>query len=137
MFLEPTPETGQLFAQRGLDGPVTMLNLLRFRDQADYRTYPELAPPTPITGREAYDRYAEHTRPFLEEAGGRVAFLGKGGFYLIGPTGERWDMVMMVEYGNVAAFMGMAENQAYRAGLGHRSAALEDSRLLPIEPVGA
>ena len=133
MHLNPTNENGRRFLERGFTGPVTMLNLLRFREWAEYSAFPELAPDAPTTGREAYDRYVAHTLPFLAAAGGEVQFLGEGGSYLIGPEDERWDVVMLVRHASVQAFMGMAENADYLAGLGHRVAALEDSRLLPIE----
>ena len=132
MFLEPTNETGRLLLERQIAGPVAMLNLLRFREQADYSSNPELAPAEPITGRAAYDLYTAHTKPFLEAAGGKVLFVGEGGHFLIGPESERWEMVMLVEHANVATFMGMASNGEYLSGLGHRTAALEDSRLLPV-----
>jgi uncharacterized protein (DUF1330 family) len=122
--------------ERGVDGPVTMLNLLRFRDEADYSSFPDLAPDAPISGREAYQRYAEHTRSFLAAVGGEVQFLGAGGLNLIGPAEERWDLVMLVRQESVQSFLAMAQNPEYLAGIGHRSAALEDSRLLPIVEVG-
>lgn len=131
MYLEPTNETGRLLLERQIPDRVTMLNLLRFREQADYSSNPELAPAEPITGRAAYDVYTAHTKPFLEAAGGKVLYVGEGGHFLIGPVSERWDMVMLVEHASVAAFMGMARNAEYLSGLGHRTAALEDSRLLP------
>ena len=43
-YLEPTQSAGRLFVQRGLEGPVLMLNLLRFREVADYTAHPGLAP---------------------------------------------------------------------------------------------
>ena len=132
MYLEPTNENAVLLFQRGITGPVTMLNLLRFREEADYSAFPDLAPGAPISGREAYDRYVEHTEPFLAALGGELRFLGSGGHYLIGPLDERWDVAMLVRHQSVEAFLGMAQNQEYLAGLGHRVAALEDSRLLPI-----
>ena len=58
-------------------------------------------------------------------------FLGAGGTYLIGPPEEHWDLVMLVRQNSLADFMAFASNPAYLAGLGHRTAALEDSRLLP------
>jgi hypothetical protein len=133
MFIEVTNESGRAFLQRGITGPVTMLNLLRFRSEADYSAFPDLAPEEPITGRQAYDLYVTHTLPFLATAGGSLTFAGAGGNYLIGPMDERWDVVMLVRYPSVQAFMGMADNSAYLAGIGHRTAALEDSRLLPID----
>lgn len=39
---------------------------------------------------------------------------------------------MLVRHESLEAFMAMANNSAYLAGIGHRVAALKDSRLLPI-----
>ncbi|VFU08544.1 DUF1330 domain-containing protein [Methylocella tundrae] len=130
--LEPTQSAGRLFVQRGLEGPVVMLNLLRFREVADYTAHPDLAPAAPISGAEAFDRYFRHTLPFLRVSGGDVVFLGAGGPFLIGPEGERWDRAMLVRQTSVAAFLAFASHDAYLAGLGHRAAALQDSRLLPL-----
>jgi hypothetical protein len=65
-YLEPTQEAGRAFAKRGIRGEVVMLNLLRFREVADYCATPELAPDAPVTGAEAYDRYIAHTLPYLK-----------------------------------------------------------------------
>ncbi|MCA9554662.1 MAG: DUF1330 domain-containing protein [Myxococcales bacterium] len=135
-YLEPTQSAGRRFVQRGLEGPVVMLNLLRFREVADYSAHPELAPATPITGAEAFERYVRHTQPFLHESGGEVLFLGDGGAFLIGPEDERWDLVMLIRQSSVTSFLAFASNEAYLAGLGHRTAALEDSRLLPLSERG-
>jgi uncharacterized protein (DUF1330 family) len=135
-YLEPTQESGAAFVRRGIAGPVVMLNLLRFRDIADYSAAPELAPDEPITGAAAYRRYEEHTAPFLEEAGGEVLFKGAGGHVLVGPPGERWDLVLLVQHQSSEAFLSFATNQDYLAGIGHRTAALEDSRLLPVSADG-
>jgi uncharacterized protein (DUF1330 family) len=131
-YLEPTQEAGRAFFMRGIPGSVVMLNLLRLRPVADYSANPELAPEKPISGAEAYDRYISHTLPFLTESGGALLFLGEGGPFLIGPQGERWDRAMLVKQNSVQDFMAFASNKAYLAGLGHRTAAVEDSRLLPL-----
>ena len=52
-YLEPTQESGRDFLLRGIEGEVVMLNLLRFRDVADYSATPELRPDEPISGSEA------------------------------------------------------------------------------------
>jgi uncharacterized protein (DUF1330 family) len=109
-----------------------MLNLLRFRDVADYIANPELMPSEPISGQEAYQKYIDHTLPFLVESGGDLAFLGEGGNYLIGPQEEKWDLVMLVRQKSLSDFMAFSSNQEYLDGMGHRTAALEDSRLLPL-----
>jgi len=61
-----------------------------------------------------------------------VIFYGYGGEFLIGPSHERWDAVMLVRQSSVASFLEFASNQDYLSGIGHRLAALEDSRLLPL-----
>jgi uncharacterized protein (DUF1330 family) len=131
-YLEPTHEAGRALMMRAIKGEVVMLNLLRFRVIADYSASPELDPGEPISGEAAYDRYVEHTRPFLRQGGGELMFAGQGGAFLIGPEAERWDRVLLVRQESVEAFIAFASNKGYLAGIGHRTAALEDSRLLPL-----
>lgn len=131
-FIEASQEGGIALFSRNISGEIVMLNLLRFRDIADYSENPELMPSEPISGAEAYQKYIDHTLPFLKESGGDLVFLGKGGKYLIGPQEEQWDFVMLIRQKSLSDFMAFASNQEYLAGLGHRTAALEDSRLLPL-----
>jgi len=131
-YLEVTQEAGAALIARNIIGEIIMLNLLRFRDVADYSAYPELMPIKPISGAEAFQKYIDHTLPFLKKSGGDLVFLGNGGKYLIGPQDERWDLVMLVRQNSLSDFMAFSSNQEFLAGLGHRTAALEDSRLLPI-----
>ncbi len=131
-YLEPTQESGAALFSRQLAGEVLMLNLLRFRDIADYSEYPELMPEQPVTGREAYQKYMQHTAPFLQQSGGELVLMAEGGQYLIGPPEEQWDLIMVVRQKSLSDFAAFAANPGYLAGLGHRSAALEDSRLLPM-----
>ena len=132
-YLEPTQESGRSFFTRGTTGKVVMLNLLRFRATADYSSTLQLAPDVPLSGEAAYRLYMQHTLPHLERSGGRILFYGRGGDFLIGPGGERWDAAMLVEQSSAAAFMAFATNAECLAGVGHRTAALEDSRLLPLQ----
>ena len=131
-FLEPTQESGAALFRRNISGEVVMLNLLRLREIADYSGFPELAPETKISGREAFQKYIDHTMPFLKESGGELVLLGDGGKYFIGPDEEQWDIVMLVRQSSVESFFAFASNSGYLAGLGHRAAAVIDSRLLPI-----
>ena len=131
-FLEASQDAGRVLFARKISGEAIMLNLLRFRDMADYSASPELMPSEPISGAEAYQKYIDYTLPFLKESGGDLVFLGKGSKYLIGPQEEQWDLVMLVRQKSLSDFMAFASNQEYLAGLGHRTAALEDSRLLPL-----
>lgn len=91
VYLEPTQEQGRAFFTRHIEGSVVMLNLLRFRAEADYSAAPALEPDLPISGEQAYRLYMEHTLPFLTASGGEVMFYGRGGSYFIGPGDERWE----------------------------------------------
>jgi hypothetical protein len=131
-YIEPTQDAGMRFFTRQISGSVIMLNLLKFRTTADYSAAPALAPAAPISGEAAYRIYMEHTLPHLEKSGGKLLFYGRGGEFLIGPSEERWDAAMLVQQASVAAFLAFASNREYLSGIVHRTAALTDSRLLPL-----
>jgi uncharacterized protein (DUF1330 family) len=131
-YLMPTQEAGRAFVMRQIQGSVVMLNLIRFRKVADYSTTPELMPKEPISGEKAYQLYIEHSLPFLTDSGGEILFMGEGGAFLIGPANEHWDAVLLIRQNSVNSFLAFESNQDYMKGIGHRTAALEDSRLLPI-----
>lgn len=131
-YLEVSQEAGASFFTRNIQGEIVMLNLLRFKKTADYSADPDLKPAIPISGAEAFQRYIDHTLPLLKESGGELEFLGMGEKYLIGPPDEQWDLVMLVRQKSVESFMAFSSNKEYLAVLGHRTAALDDSRLLPL-----
>jgi len=131
-YLEPTQDAGRALFTRGIAGPIVMLNLLRFRKIADYSATPDLAPYALISGAAAFQSYIDHTLPFLRASGGEILFLGNGGPWFIGPADERWDFAMMIRQHSLASFMAFASDAAYLKGMGHRTAAVEDSRLLPL-----
>jgi uncharacterized protein (DUF1330 family) len=131
-YLAPTQELGRRFVMRGLTGNVIMLNLIRLRTVADYSDFPDLAPESPVSGRAAYDLYIAHTLPYLEQGGGRLDFLAEGGSWLIGPEDERWDLALLVRQKDMETFFAFEQDLDYMKILGHRTAAVEDSRLLPL-----
>ncbi|MCO5142562.1 MAG: DUF1330 domain-containing protein [Oligoflexia bacterium] len=132
-FLEATHESGKALVMRNIKGCVVMMNLLKFRTVADYSAAPHLAPAAPISGAAAFKLYVEKTTPYLEKSGGKLLFFGIGGPFLIGPTDENWDAMMLVSQNSVTDFIAFASNQEYmQNAIGHRAAALEDSRLLPL-----
>ncbi|MCB1350167.1 MAG: DUF1330 domain-containing protein [Paracoccaceae bacterium] len=132
--LAPTDAAAIALLRRELQGPVVMLNLLRFRGRADYDHAPHLAPGAPITGRAAYARYEAGITPLLEASGGTVLFSGTGGPWFIGPDGEHWDHALLVRQASVARFLAFATDPAAVEIGHHRTAALADSRLLPLVP---
>lgn len=132
-YLSASDEQGKTFYKTyGNKGRVVMLNLLRFKSQADYTNLPGIRPATSISGKEAYGLYMENTLPELKKAGARIIFFGNGKDFLIGPQEEYWDAILLVEHQSVKEFMLFAQNENYLKGAGHRAAALDDSRLLPV-----
>ena len=133
MHIEPSHASVEALLRRGLSGPVEMLNLLRFREVADYTAHPALAPEAPCSGRAAYRRYMQHTLPFLTAIGSEVLYMGDcGTMPVIGPPEERWDRVLLVRHVSLKVFLDFARDPAYLVGAGHRTAALADSRLVAL-----
>lgn len=127
-FVDPTTEALAGLAALPDDGPFVMLNLLRFRDAAEY------APGSahePCTGRDAYARYGAVASGHVAAVGGHVEFAGRALMSVIGPAGE-WDQVLLVRYPSRAAFLAMVSDPGYRASTVHRTAALADSRLIAL-----
>ncbi|MDF7814204.1 hypothetical protein [Hymenobacter sp. YC55] len=115
------------------DQPVLMLNLLRYRAQADFGPNSTQAP---CSGQEAYQAYIQaflaHNSP--EEA--KVFFHGATLATLVAPAGELWDDIALVEYRNLAVFRRWVENPVYATVAEPiRQAALADWRLLMTQPM--
>ncbi|MEZ5682498.1 MAG: DUF1330 domain-containing protein [Erythrobacter sp.] len=131
-FLDVTPEQGAQFFGTPDKGELVMLNLLRFRERADYSHAPELEPEGGATGREAYALYMAGLEPLLEASGGKLLFAGNADRFLIGPADEKWDFVMLVQQAGKSSFLAFASDPDAQRITRHRTAALADSRLLPL-----
>jgi uncharacterized protein (DUF1330 family) len=126
--VEPSPEQLRSFVEaEGDDAPVVMINLLRYRERAHY---PPGFDAEPCSGREAYQRYGVLVAPHIASAGARMLWLGSVQASVIAPAEERWDDAILVEYPSRKAFLQMVTNPEYLAVAGHRTAALDDSRLI-------
>ena len=134
--LMPSQQAGREFVMRGLQGEVIMLNLLRFRETADYSSAPDLAPDSPIRGAEAFDRYIRHTLPFLHQSGEsscssvRVARSSS----VLSMRGGIWPC-WCARAVRRRSWPSRKIKNAWPVGLGHRTAAVEDSRLLPLSQI--
>lgn len=130
-YIEASAEAGKIFFQDFHDKEkIVMLNMLKFKKTAEY---PEDAFSKKISGKEAYDIYIKNTQSKLKQLDSRVLFYGAGNRFLIGPEHEKWDAVLLVEHASILNFMEFAKSTDYINNLKHRTAALEDSRLLPMK----
>lgn len=129
------PERAQFDAFKALprDTPIHMLNLVRFKAEADYPGDHPLAGQS-LTGADAYANYGRESGPIFQRVGGSIVWRGTMEALLIGPEGERWDAVFIAQYPNSGAFMEMVTDPAYRLAVVHRQAAVETSRLIRCAP---
>lgn len=129
MHVHPTREQIDAVARGDLEAPVVMLNLLRFKDDAgDGRT-----------GEEAYRSYGERFGAMQERYGPEVVWIGRPWATVIGPSEEHWDLVILVRYPSLRAFVEMGRDPDYLEIAGDRTAAVADSRLVAMSeggPVG-
>ena len=131
-YITVNPESGKKFYQDfHSKGKIVMLNLLKFRQKADYTNLEQIKPNEEVTGEEAYQLYMKNISPKFKKTGSRIIYYGKSKDFLIGPEPEKWDAVLIAEYESVMKFMEFTQNEYYLKNVGHRTAALEDSRLLP------
>ncbi len=135
-YIDANERTGKEFYRRFVNkGKVVMLNLLKFKAQADYTNLESIKPQKEITGEQAYKMYTKRTTEELNKKNGRILFYGECENFLIGPEAEKWDAVLLVEHQSVQSFMPVAQSKIYLNNVGHRTAGLEDSRLLPTTEV--
>jgi hypothetical protein len=82
------------------DGPVWMVNLMRYRERAEYAD----GRATDLTGQQADDLYA----PFdsLAAVGAEIVFFGEVETQLLG-DGPAWDRIAVVKYPTGRAFVDM------------------------------
>ncbi|MBU6329115.1 MAG: DUF1330 domain-containing protein [Acidobacteria bacterium] len=121
--IEPTAEQMKALFAAPDDGPVVMVNLLRYLDTA--------SDGSGRTGREAYNDYSAAVLPMVASRGGAIVYFGTAAPSVIGPEAEQWNDVVLVMYPSRAAFIDMTTSEEYVAVMGHRTAALADSRLIP------
>ena len=108
---------------RGLpdEGPVVMVNLVRFRDKAADGSG---------SGWEAYVRYSEPTMGLIKQRGGTVLWAGNVEGAAYGDAGDGWDYVVLVRYPSRAAFLDMVTSPEYAAANAHREAGVQNHVIL-------
>lgn len=116
--VEPNPEQVQEFI--ATEGPVCMVNLLKFKEKAEYPDGRD----KDLSGEEAYMRYASEMRKLVEASGGRFHFGGTVKGALLGEIEELWDTVGIVEYSSAKALIEISMSPEFQAIEVHRKAGL-------------
>lgn len=118
MAVDPRGKDLKRFLEQDRDGPVVMLNLLRFKDG----------------GKAGYEEYSRRIQPFLARVGGEVVYAGLGSTALVAEPGQAWDAVLIVRYPSRAAFSAMVADPEYQQITRLRSDALEEAVLQATVP---
>lgn len=119
---EPTPAQLEALAQvvaRGEDGPFSMVNIIKYKCQADYPA--EMNAPK-RTGREAYAEYGAVVGPLIFALGGSVVFRQDVQLGFVGDSDA--DEVIIIHYPSRQAYLDMFHSAAYQQAIEHRKAGL-------------
>ena len=116
----PTPEQIQELIAEGHDRPIYMVNLLKFKEKAEY----EDGRGTELTGQAAYGIYGSEVVAHLAKVGGKVVIGGAVTGLRLGVVEELWDSVAIAMYPNRKAMFKMITDPEYMKSAEHRSAGL-------------
>ncbi|MFN3451952.1 MAG: DUF1330 domain-containing protein, partial [Sphingorhabdus sp.] len=93
------------------NGPFVMLNLLKFKETAEYPDGSDAN----LSGAEAYARYGRAIQACLAAVDGKQIYAGPVTGLMIGEVEDLWDMVALVEYPSLAAMQKMVSSPEYQA----------------------
>ena len=118
-----TPNEEQIngFMQNPDLGPISMVNLLKYKVKAIY----EDGRDTNLTGEEAYGLYAVEVVNLVEKYGGEFLFAGKVSRLMLGEVENLWDSIAIAKYPNRKAMLDMTMDPEYQKIHVHRDAGLE------------
>ncbi len=115
------PKQIEQMMQDGPKGPIFMVNLLTFKDKAEY----EDGRATTLTGREAYMIYGRAVSDLIEKFGGKAIFVADVTFLALGQVEDLWDEIAIAVYPNRKALLQMSISSEWREIAVHRSAGLK------------
>ncbi len=126
MSTQPTPEQFQQLLEKAPPGPLIMLNLLKFKEKAEYADGRD----TNLTGAEAYGIYADLMKKRIETDGGRISISLETNTLVIGNGHLEWDTVAIAVYASLENFKEIVSSSEYRKMALHREAGLEHQLLI-------
>ncbi len=115
-----SPERIKEMMEEGPEGPIYMINLLKFKEKAEYEDGRE----TDLTGYQAYQLYAREVVKLLAEFGGKGFFAGDVTFLALGQVEDLWDEVAIAMYPKRADLFRMSSSKAWQEIAVHRTAGL-------------
>lgn len=132
-YIDPSRDNFDAFKALPRDKPIHMLNLLLYRDHAEYPDGHEHAGKG-WSGRRAYEEYGKVSGPIFRRVGGGIVWRGTFESMVTGPEDRQWHDGFVASYPHAGAFFEMIKDADYQAAVVNRSAALVDSRLVRFAP---
>ena len=132
-FIDPSRENFEAFKALPRDEPIQMLNLLLYRDLAEYPEGHEHADKG-WSGRSAYEEYGKTSGPIFTRVGGSIVWRATFQTMVTGPSDRQWHDGFVAQYPNSSAFFEMIKDADYQQAVVNRTAALIDSRLIRFKP---
>ena len=132
-YIDPSHANFAAFKALPRDEPIHMLNLLRYREMAEYPEGHEHIG-NGWSGARAYQEYGKTSGPIFRRVGGEIVWRGTFQTVVTGPEDVRWDDGFVAQYPNSAAFFEMIKDPDYQMAVVNRTAALADSRLVRFKP---
>lgn len=132
-YIDPSADNFAAFKALPRDEPINMLNLLLFRDVAEYPEGHEHHGKG-WSGRRAYEEYGKTSGPIFRRVGGSIMWRGAFQTMVTGPDDRDWHDGFVAEYPNSGAFFEMIKDPEYQLAVVNRTAALVDSRLIRFAP---
>jgi uncharacterized protein (DUF1330 family) len=129
-ILQPTGDQVRGFRDRKTGEPIQMLNLLKFKDKAEYDDGRE----TDLTGRQAYALYGKGFERVMGPEGATVLYSGEVKGFLIGEGEGSWDAMALIQYPSTDVMLAMFRNEEYQKEQAHRAAGLEGQLLIECGP---
>ena len=131
IVLQPTGDQVRAFRDRQTGEPISMLNLLKFKEKAVYAD----GRPTDLTGAQAYQLYTQAFNEIMGPQGARTIYSGETRGVLIGEGDDLWDAVAIIEYPSTQVMLDMLRNEDYQQrAQQHRAAGLEGQLLIECGP---
>ena len=118
--LKPNQDQMEGFLEGDIETPIAMLNLLKFKEKAEYEDGRE----TNLTGKEAYSIYGDEVQEHLTKVGAETIFAGAVNRLMLGEVEDLWDTAVIARYPSRKAMLEMIMDSGYQESEKHRSAGL-------------
>ena len=116
------PQAGKFFSKLNPTQPFIMVNLLKFKEKAEYGTTETKI----ISGAQAYQKYLDEVQGLLQKYDVQLFSDLNTVDLLIGkiPEDELWDRILLVRYPSLETFQKITQEPVFKNARIHRMAGL-------------